>query len=182
MIGGFRSAYVNYTSKATTQILPGFPEKISGEIIFCDGDNLDTDNIYPGKYTYQDDVTTEGMASVCMSNYDPGFRLLAKPNDTLVLGFNLGCSREQAATVILAKQIPLVAPTRYFHLLGQIANTTDRVDSDLGCRGASSKCKKVRMGIAGGEKVGKSAENLQEIIAKGGLTNWIKHEIVKTET
>ena len=32
-----------------TEILPGFPEKIEGEIIFCDADNLNTDSIYPGK-------------------------------------------------------------------------------------------------------------------------------------
>ncbi len=30
------------------------------------------------------------------------------------------------------------------------------------------------------EKVGEFAENLQEIIAKGGLENWIKHEITQT--
>lgn len=32
-----------------TDVLPGFPEKIEGEIIFCDGDNINTDGIYPGK-------------------------------------------------------------------------------------------------------------------------------------
>lgn len=32
-----------------TEILPGFPEKIEGEIVFCDADNLNTDGIYPGK-------------------------------------------------------------------------------------------------------------------------------------
>ena len=31
------------------------------------------------------------------------------------------------------------------------------------------------------EKVGEFAENLQEIIAKGGLENWIKAEIAKEE-
>jgi homoaconitate hydratase len=30
------------------------------------------------------------------------------------------------------------------------------------------------------EKVGEFPENLQEIVAKGGLENWIKHEIMKT--
>jgi homoaconitate hydratase len=30
-----------------TEILPDFPERISGEILFCDADNLDTDSIYP---------------------------------------------------------------------------------------------------------------------------------------
>jgi homoaconitate hydratase len=30
-------------------------------------------------------------------------------------------------------------------------------------------------------KVGEFPENLQEIISMGGLTNWVKHEIKKTE-
>ena len=93
-----------------TDVLPGFPEKISGEIVLCDADNVNTDAIYPGKYTYQDDVTTEKMAEVCMENYDRSFSQIAKPGDVLVSGFNFGCgsSREQAATAILAKGIPLV--------------------------------------------------------------------------
>jgi 3-isopropylmalate dehydratase small subunit len=41
--------------------------------------------------TYQDDVTKEGMAKVCMSNYDPDFESVAKPHDILVSGFNFGC-------------------------------------------------------------------------------------------
>lgn len=97
-------------SETLTEILPGFPEKISGEIVFCDADNINTDGIYPGKYTYQDDVTREKMAEVCMENYDPSFGSTAKAGDILVSGFNFGCgsSREQAATAILAKGIPLV--------------------------------------------------------------------------
>jgi homoaconitate hydratase len=97
-------------SESLTEILPGFPEKISGEIVFCDADNINTDGIYPGKYTYQDDVSREKMAQVCMENYDPSFGSVAKAGDILVSGFNFGCgsSREQAATAILAKGIPLV--------------------------------------------------------------------------
>lgn len=93
-----------------TEILLGFPEKVEGEIIFCDADNINTDGIYPGKYTYQDDVTIEKMAEVCMSNYDAAFSSIARQGDILVAGFNFGCgsSREQAATAILAKKIPLV--------------------------------------------------------------------------
>ncbi|OTA54646.1 homoaconitase [Hypoxylon sp. EC38] len=98
------------TSESSTEILPGFPEKISGEIIFCDADNINTDGIYPGKLTYQDNVSKEDMARAAMSNYDPDFNVIAKPNDILVAGYNFGCgsSREQAATALLAKQIPLV--------------------------------------------------------------------------
>ncbi|EHL03812.1 putative Homoaconitase, mitochondrial [Glarea lozoyensis 74030] len=93
-----------------TDILPGFPEKVEGEIVFCDADNINTDGIYPGKYTYQDNVSVEKMAEVCMENYDKSFGSIAKAGDILVAGFNFGCgsSREQAATAILAKKIPLV--------------------------------------------------------------------------
>ncbi|KAI1805553.1 mitochondrial Homoaconitase [Daldinia bambusicola] len=96
--------------EAVTEILPGFPERIEGEIVFCDGDNINTDGIYPGKYTYQDNISKDKMAEVCMENYDTEFRNIAKAGDILVTGFNFGCgsSREQAATAILAKQIPLV--------------------------------------------------------------------------
>jgi homoaconitate hydratase len=93
-----------------TAILPGFPERVEGEIVFCDADNINTDGIYPGKYTYQDNVSVAKMAEVCMENYDPAFGSVAKEGDILVSGFNFGCgsSREQAATAILAKKIPLV--------------------------------------------------------------------------
>ena len=97
-------------SDTLTEILAGFPRRIEGEIVFCDADNINTDGIYPGKYTYQDDVTVEKMATVCMENYDKEFSQIAKEGDILVSGFNFGCgsSREQAATAILAKKIPLV--------------------------------------------------------------------------
>ncbi|KAI9698036.1 MAG: mitochondrial Homoaconitase [Candelina mexicana] len=96
--------------QSLTEILPGFTDKVAGEIVFCDADNINTDGIYPGKYTYQDEVTVDKMAEVCMSNYDPKFASLVKEGDILVSGFNFGCgsSREQAATAILAKKIPIV--------------------------------------------------------------------------
>ena len=100
----------NSKTEHLTEILPGFPEKVEGEIVFCDADNINTDGIYPGKYTYQDDVTPEKMAEVCMSNYDPSFASTAKAGDILVSGFNFGTgsSREQAATCLVSKKIPLV--------------------------------------------------------------------------
>jgi homoaconitate hydratase len=201
------------TTKATTQILPGFPEKITGEIVFCDADNLDTDNIYPGKYTYQDDITKEGMAQVCMSNYDPEFGTIAKPADVLVSGFNFGCgsSREQAATAILAKQIPLVVAGSFGNifsrnsinnsLLGlEVPRLVERLRATFPPTADNKQLTRrtgwtltwdvarsvveVQEGKDGErweEKVGEFPENLQEIIAKGGLPNWVKHEISKGE-
>jgi len=93
-----------------TEILPGFPEEIEGEIVFCDADNINTDGIYPGKYTCQDNVTREKMAEVCMQNYDPPFGASARAGDIPVAGINFRCgsSREQAATAILVRDIGLV--------------------------------------------------------------------------
>lgn len=92
------------------EILEGFPSEISGELVLCDADNINTDGIYPGKYTYQDDVSKETMAKVCMENYDPKFQTKVNKGDIIVSGFNFGTgsSREQAATAILAKGINLV--------------------------------------------------------------------------
>ena len=95
-----------------TEILSGFPEKVTGEIVWCNADNVNTDAIYPGKYTYDDAFSSDPqkMATVTMENYDKNFSSIAKHGDILVSGFNFGCgsSREQAATAILAKGIPLV--------------------------------------------------------------------------
>ncbi|CAH01729.1 homoaconitate hydratase LYS4 [Kluyveromyces lactis] len=97
-------------ASGSVEILEGFPSEISGELVLCDADNINTDGIYPGKYTYQDDVPKETMAKVCMENYDPDFQTKANPGDILISGFNFGTgsSREQAATAILAKGIKLV--------------------------------------------------------------------------
>jgi len=86
----------------SVQILDGFPARLAGEIVFCHQDNLNTDGIYPGKYTYRDDLTAEDQARVAMENYDPAFGRTARPGDVLVGGFNFGTgsSREQAATAL----------------------------------------------------------------------------------
>jgi homoaconitate hydratase len=70
----------NYsTAKQSVEIIPQFPVSIEGEIIYCPADNLNTDAIYPGKYTYREDLSTEQMARVAMENYDEQFVNLVKP-------------------------------------------------------------------------------------------------------
>lgn len=115
------------TSTSTEEpLLEGFPRTFSGPLLFIPQDNLNTDGIYPGKYTYQDDITLERQAQVVMENYDPGFAPLVasigtkkaesgevadlKKGVILVAGYNFGTgsSREQAATALKAAGIPLV--------------------------------------------------------------------------
>ncbi|KAJ1978609.1 mitochondrial Homoaconitase [Dimargaris xerosporica] len=97
-------------ASATVALVPGFPSTFQGDLIFCPQDNLNTDGIYPGKYTYNDNMTADDMKKVVMENYDPQFTHIARPGDILVGGFNFGTgsSREQAATALLAFGIRLV--------------------------------------------------------------------------
>ena len=95
---------------SAVEILDGFPATIEGELVLLDADNLNTDGIYPGTFTYREDVSPQEMAEVAFQNYDPDFGSVARTGDILVGGFSFGCgsSREQAATCLAHFGIPLV--------------------------------------------------------------------------
>lgn len=105
--------YKEFSSGAAAEkveILPGFPPRVQGRMIFAPQDNVNTDAIYGKDYTYRDDMTKEMMAKVVMENYDPEFASRARDGDVIVSGFNFGTgsSREQAVTCLKAKGIPMV--------------------------------------------------------------------------
>jgi 3-isopropylmalate dehydratase small subunit len=62
------------------------------------GDDVNTDVIFPGKYTYTVTDPRE-MANIAMEYLDPEFAKNVQPGDVVVGGRNFGCgsSREQAA-------------------------------------------------------------------------------------
>jgi len=77
------------------------------------GDDVNTDVIFPGKYTYQPMEPAE-MAQHAMEDLDPAFATSVKPGDVIVAGKNFGCgsSREQAATCLKAAGVAaVVAPS-----------------------------------------------------------------------
>ncbi|MCC6253813.1 MAG: homoaconitase, partial [Ignavibacteriaceae bacterium] len=78
------------SEKVSVKIIDGFKPVVEGELIFCHQDNMNTDGIYPGKYTYNDDMTPQQQADVVMENYDPEFVKITKTGDILVGGFNFG--------------------------------------------------------------------------------------------
>jgi homoaconitate hydratase len=108
--GSFNVNKKSGIKRSRTEIIPGFPETINGELLFCYQDNLNTDGIFPGKYTYIDDFSPEQQAAVVMENYDPAFKDIVRDGDILVGGFNFGTgsSREQAATSLKYRRIQLV--------------------------------------------------------------------------
>jgi len=180
-------------------ILDGFPEVIEGEIIFCHQDNLNTDGIYPGKYTYIDDFTPEQQAGVVMENYDPEFGKMVRKNDILVGGFNFGTgsSREQAATSLKYRGIQLV-------LAGSFSETYKRNALNNGFLAVEApdlvrdlkkkfgdKSLSVRTNISAVIDVKKSiltagdttysispvGTTAQELVLAGGLESWVRKNI-----
>ncbi|KAJ3992430.1 homoaconitase [Lentinula boryana] len=56
-------------STTSIEIMPPFPTQISGPVLFLPADNISTDAIYPGKYTYQDSISRSQMGEVVLENY-----------------------------------------------------------------------------------------------------------------
>ena len=64
------------------------------------GNNIDTDQIYPGRWL--DLVEPDEIASHCLEGADEAFAHRCKPGDIVVAGTNFGCgsSREHAAIAL----------------------------------------------------------------------------------
>jgi len=208
----FEGDYANSKISADIKVLPkpkreitevniidGFPEIIEGDLLFCPQDNLNTDGIYPGKYTYNDDFTPEDQARVVMENYDPEFGKIVKDGDILIGGFNFGSgsSREQAATALKYRGVQLVitgsasqtymrnALNNGFLVLEvpELVNdfkkkfTEDKLTIETGINvKIDFKVSKI---IAGDSEysinpVGTAA---QELVVVGGLENWVKKQL-----
>ncbi len=73
------------------------------------GDNVNTDVIFPGKYTYTL-KDPEEMARHVLEDLDPTFAERVRPGDIIVAGRNWGCgsSREQAVTALKAAGVQAV--------------------------------------------------------------------------
>jgi 3-isopropylmalate/(R)-2-methylmalate dehydratase small subunit len=73
------------------------------------GDNVNTDVIFPGRYTYTL-MPPEEMAKHALEDLDPDFAKSVRPGDVIVAGKNFGCgsSREQAAACLRAAGVRAV--------------------------------------------------------------------------
>lgn len=73
------------------------------------GDDINTDVIFAGKYTYKPMEPAE-MATHAMEDLDPTFAKEVKKGEVIVAGWNFGCgsSREQAADCIAATGVAAV--------------------------------------------------------------------------
>ena len=77
------------------------------------GDDINTDVIFPGKYTYTVTERSE-MPQYALEDLDPEFKKNVKPGDVIVAGKNFGCgsSREQAVIALkLSGVAAIIAPS-----------------------------------------------------------------------
>ncbi len=184
---------------AKIKIISGFNETISGNVIFCYQDNLNTDGIYPGKYTYIDDFKPEDQAKVVMENYDPKFTELVKAGDILVGGYNFGTgsSREQAATALKYRgiQCVIVGSASQTYKRNAINNGFLVLEAPEFVDDLKSKYGREKLTVPTGTNIhidfsssrltadGKQypispvGTAAQELIVQGGLENWVKNNI-----
>jgi len=183
----------------SVKILSDFPSVIEGNLLFCYQDNLNTDGIYPGKYTYIDDFTHEQQAGVVMENYDPEFGKIARKGDVVAGGFNFGTgsSREQAATAFKYKGIACVIAGSFSETYARnainngflIIECADLVN-DLKEKYGKEKLtvqtnKKVKIDFENSSitfdgkeySIDPVGEAAQELIITGGLEEWVKKNL-----
>jgi len=191
------------SSGSNAEVVPlaeGFPKAIEGQLVFCYQDNLNTDGIYPGKYTYKEDITPQQQAQVVMENYDPQFSNIVKEGDILVGGFNFGTgsSREQAATALKYKGIPLVLAGSFSETFkrnalnnGYLVIEVPKLVTHLKQRFQSSSQPTLLTGISVKVDFEKSVVQYdgqtytispigtvaQELILSGGLESWVSTKI-----
>ena len=181
------------------QMLKGFPATVEGELIFCHQDNLNTDGIFPGKYTYIDDFSPEQQAEVAMENYDPAFVEIVRDGDILVGGFSFGSgsSREQAATALKYAGIRLVIAGSFSQTYarnainnGFLVLKCPELAQDLKASFGEAKLTMRTVIVAQidfGKAVIRTAEKdypvdpvgatAQELIIAGGLENWVQEKL-----
>ncbi len=185
--------------KSSVKVLKDFPSVIEGKLLFCHHDNLNTDGIYPGKYTYIDDFNPEQQAGVVMENYDPEFGKIANKGDIVAGGFNFGTgsSREQAATAFKYKGIACVIAGSFSETYARNAINNGFLIiecSDL-VNDLKEKYGKEKLTIQTNKKVNIDFENssiifdgkeytidpvgeaAQELIIAGGLEEWVKENL-----
>jgi 3-isopropylmalate/(R)-2-methylmalate dehydratase small subunit len=155
------------------------------------GDDVSTDVIYAGKYTYQQ-MRPEEMASHALEDLDPEFAKDVRPGDVIVAGKNFGCgsSREQAAACLRAAGVQAVVAKSFARIyfrnainLGLPVLQSEEASENL----KSGDDVEIDFGggkIISGEKVFKFPplpDSVIGILEAGGLLEWTKKKLERAK-
>jgi len=152
---------------------------IKGQVIAL-GNNIDTDQIYPGRYLEL--VAFEELGRHCLEGVDPQIAKTFRKGDVIVAGTNFGCgsSREHApialqsmgASLVIAKSfariffrnaINLGLPLLVFENLDGVLHNDDSIEVDI--EDATLVCTKTGQKYQG-QKIG---DHALDILRAGGI-------------
>lgn len=159
--------------------------KITGRV-WKYGDDVNTDVIFPGKYTYSITDRKE-MAEHALEDLDPEFVKNVRPGDLIVAGKNWGCGSSREQAVICLKEVGVGAIVArsfariYFRNCineGLPIVTCDAVDS-------VENGEEVTIDFEAGKVFTPRAEyafpplapSVMEILDAGGLVPHVKHKL-----
>ncbi|MBX3013190.1 MAG: 3-isopropylmalate dehydratase [Caldilineaceae bacterium] len=151
------------------------------------GDNVNTDVIFPGKYTYTVTGRTE-IARHALEDLDPNFASAVQPGDMIVAGRNWGCgsSREQAATCLVYSGVQVLIAESFSRIFYRNA---------LNCGLLAIVCPAAAQAIQPGERVAVDlvanritcaageftfppfSPSVMGIVAAGGLVEYVKQKM-----
>lgn len=126
------------------------------------GDDINTDVIYPGRYTYIL-LSEEEIASHALEDLDPTFAGNMKPGDIVVGGYNwgVGSAREQAVKTLKCKGVSALIAKSFARIY--FRNCLNEGLLAIACPGAVEA-------IQAGEKVSIDLENSMIHTASGSFT------------
>lgn len=149
------------------------------------GDHVNTDVIFPGRYTYTISHDPAELAAHALEDLDPAFAANVQPGDVIAAGRNWGSgsSREQAVTCLVAAGVRAVIAASFARIYYRNAinngllviecpaviphlNTGDGVELDV--ENARLVC------AAGSFLFPRLPDSVQGIVQAGGLINYLK--------
>ncbi len=155
--------------------------------VFIYGDDINTDVIFPGKYTYTISDPHE-MAEHAMEDLDPDFVKKVKEGDAIVAGKNFGCgsSREQAATCLKYSGVSVIVAESFSRIfyrnainsglplvvikdVGEIIKPGEKIEVDF--EQGILKCQ------AGEYSFPPLPEEVMGIVKEGGLIPYIRKKL-----
>ena len=124
--------------------------EIKGRVWVLDDDDINTDVIYPGKYTYEL-FSNEEMATHAMEDFDPEFASKVQEGDVIIAGKNFGCgsSREQAVTCLKYSGVGAIIAASYARIYYR--NAINQALYAIECPEASGYARSHKDEISGSE-------------------------------
>ncbi|MFN2299779.1 MAG: aconitase/3-isopropylmalate dehydratase large subunit family protein [Anaerolineales bacterium] len=148
------------------------------------GDNVNTDQIFPGKYTYTLQKAEE-IAAHALEDLDPEFVQASKPGDVIFAGRNMGCgsSREQAVTCLKERGVRAVVAESFARIFYR--NAINRGLPAIVCPEAATAARKgdpVKVDLEHGRVFLPSGAypfppfppNIRALLDAGGLVAYLK--------